>query len=68
LKRVIQKSLQDPLAEMILSGAVADGETLEISADAEGLTINGRKAARRAGDIFRSSGDADAPPPGALLN
>ncbi|HPE33041.1 MAG TPA: AAA family ATPase, partial [Parvularculaceae bacterium] len=39
LKRVIQKALQDPLAEMILSGAIADGSTLTISADADGLTI-----------------------------
>jgi ATP-dependent Clp protease ATP-binding subunit ClpB len=68
LKRVIQKSLQDPLAELILSGEIADGERLEISADAGGLTINGRKAARRPGDFFRSPGAADAPPPGALLN
>jgi len=68
LKRVIQKSLQDPLAELILSGEIADGERFEISADAGGLTINGRKAARRPGDFFRSPGAADAPPPGALLN
>ena len=29
LKRVIQKSVQDPLAELILAGAVKDGEKVD---------------------------------------
>jgi len=41
LKRVIQKELQDPLAEKILSGDIADGDTVKISADKSGLRING---------------------------
>jgi ATP-dependent Clp protease ATP-binding subunit ClpB len=41
LKRVIQRSLQNPLAGMILEGAVKEGETVHISADNKGLTING---------------------------
>ncbi len=41
LKRVIQKSVQDPLAEMILAGTVKDGETVEVSAGKHGLTFNG---------------------------
>ncbi len=41
LKRVIQKSLQDPLAELLLGGKVADGEEIEVSADDAGLVING---------------------------
>jgi ATP-dependent Clp protease ATP-binding subunit ClpB len=45
LKRVIQKALQDPLAEMILSGTVKDGEQVVISAGKQGLTFNGRLAA-----------------------
>ncbi len=45
LKRVIQKAVQDPLAEMILSGEVHDGQTVEISADKQGLAFNGRIAA-----------------------
>jgi ATP-dependent Clp protease ATP-binding subunit ClpB len=45
LKRVIQKELQDPLAEMILSGDVKDGEQVTISAGKQGLTFNGRLAA-----------------------
>ena len=31
LKRVIQKYVQDPMAEMILQGKVHDGETVEVS-------------------------------------
>jgi len=30
LKRTVQKHLQDPLAELILSGAVADGSTVDV--------------------------------------
>ena len=44
LKRVIQKSIQDPLAEMILAGAVKDGETVNVSAGKQGLTFNGKLA------------------------
>ncbi|MDE2575182.1 MAG: AAA family ATPase, partial [Rhodospirillales bacterium] len=44
LKRVIQRSLQNPLAGLILEGAVSEGETVHVSADAEGLSINGRLA------------------------
>ncbi|HZD62291.1 MAG TPA: ATP-dependent chaperone ClpB, partial [Xanthobacteraceae bacterium] len=45
LKRVIQKSIQDPLAEMILSGRIKDGEKVVISAGKQGLTFNGKLAA-----------------------
>ena len=44
LKRVIQQSLQNPLAGLILEGKVRDGERISISAGADGLTINGVKA------------------------
>ncbi|WP_045388545.1 ATP-dependent chaperone ClpB [Falsirhodobacter sp. alg1] len=39
LKRVIQRHLQDPLAEMILSGKLADGTALPVSAGPEGLIV-----------------------------
>ena len=42
LKRVIQKAVQDPLAEMLLGGEVRDGETVEVSAGPEGLIIGGQ--------------------------
>ena len=41
LKRVIQKSVQDPLAELLLSGDVLDGSDVALSADDGGLLING---------------------------
>jgi ATP-dependent Clp protease ATP-binding subunit ClpB len=47
LKRAIQKAVQDPLAELILSGKVKDGEKVVISADKKGITFNG-EAAREA--------------------
>src|SRR5204863_73892 len=45
LKRVIQKSIQDPLAELILSGQIKDGEKVVISAGKQGLAFNGKLAA-----------------------
>src|SRR5471030_1700788 len=44
LKRVIQRSVQDPLAEMILAGTVKDGEKVTISAAKNGLAFNGKLA------------------------
>ena len=44
LKRVIQKSIQDPLSELILSGAVKDGETVNVSSGKQGLSFNGKMA------------------------
>jgi ATP-dependent Clp protease ATP-binding subunit ClpB len=44
LKRVIQKSVQDPLAEMILAGTVKDGEKVVVSAGKQGLAFNGKLA------------------------
>ena len=42
LKRVIQRALQNPLAEMLLGGDVKDGESVTVSAGAEGLIIGDR--------------------------
>jgi ATP-dependent Clp protease ATP-binding subunit ClpB len=39
LKRVIQKHLQDRLAELILSGEVLDGDSVRVTAGADGLVI-----------------------------
>src|SRR6186713_1821218 len=44
LKRVIQKSVQDPLAEMILAGKIKDGQKVKVSGDKLGLTFNGKVA------------------------
>ncbi|MDR9392844.1 MAG: ATP-dependent chaperone ClpB [Roseovarius sp.] len=42
LKRVIQKALQDPLAEALLSGDILDGSTVPVTAGASGLIIGDR--------------------------
>ena len=44
LKRTIQKLVQDPLAEMILSGEIHDGETVPVTATGSGLVIGPRAA------------------------
>ncbi|MBU6456458.1 MAG: ATP-dependent chaperone ClpB [Bradyrhizobium sp.] len=44
LKRVIQRNLQDPLAEMILAGEIKDGDHVAISAKGNVLTFNGKMA------------------------
>jgi ATP-dependent Clp protease ATP-binding subunit ClpB len=43
LKRAIQKSVQDPLAELILAGDVRDGEVVPITAGTRGLRIGARE-------------------------
>ena len=47
LKRVIQNHLQNPLAEMILSGDVMDGAVIKVSAGVDGLIIGDRVSASR---------------------
>jgi ATP-dependent Clp protease ATP-binding subunit ClpB len=42
LKRVIQRYVQDPLAEMILEGSVKDGDRVVIAAEGNVLTFNGK--------------------------
>ena len=41
LKRVIQKQVQDPLAEQILAGGVKDGDTVQVAVRNGVITING---------------------------
>ena len=43
LKRVMQKELQDALAEKILAGDILDGATVTVSADDKGLIIDGKQ-------------------------
>ena len=45
LKRVIQTALQNQLAEMLLSGDIADGSVIEVSAGVDGLMIGDRVGA-----------------------
>lgn len=46
LKRVIQRELQNPLAMLILEGKFKAGETIDVSADKDGLTIGGAKLSK----------------------
>ncbi|MGB6503128.1 MAG: AAA family ATPase, partial [Xanthobacteraceae bacterium] len=48
LKRVIQRSVQDPLADLILSGKIKDGEKVKVSAGRDGLVFNGTRVAEAA--------------------
>ena len=41
LKRVIQRSVQDPLAEQILAGRIRDGDTVRITVRGGDLAVNG---------------------------
>ena len=45
LKRVIQRSLQNPLAGLILDGTIHDGETVHVAVGSDGLEIAGKLAA-----------------------
>ncbi len=47
LKRVIQRHLQDQLAQMILAGDVLDGATVTISAGPDGLLVGDRVSVTR---------------------
>jgi ATP-dependent Clp protease ATP-binding subunit ClpB len=58
LKRVIQKHVQDPLAELILSGEIKDGETVPVRLGPMGLMI---------GD-FAATPAAEKRPAGVPLN
>jgi ATP-dependent Clp protease ATP-binding subunit ClpB len=42
LKRVIQRYVQDPLAEMILAGEIKEGDRVVISVEGNVLTFNGK--------------------------
>jgi ATP-dependent Clp protease ATP-binding subunit ClpB len=43
LKRVIQKFVQDPLAQMLLAGEIREGATVKISVSRGRLTVNGKE-------------------------
>ncbi len=66
LKRVIQRNLQNPLAEMILEGSVADGKTVSVTADQDGLVINGKSVNVR--NEFGSTTDPSDDEPRQMLH
>jgi ATP-dependent Clp protease ATP-binding subunit ClpB len=62
LKRVIQRRLQDPLAQLILEGKITDGAHVTVSASKTGLTLNGQEFAASPDQLI------DAVPAGTSLN
>jgi ATP-dependent Clp protease ATP-binding subunit ClpB len=62
LKRVIQRRLQDPLAQLLLEGKIADGDKIAVGASKTGLTINGQEFAAGVDEL------ADVAPAGVALN
>jgi ATP-dependent Clp protease ATP-binding subunit ClpB len=48
LKRVIQKSVQDPLAGLILAGKIKDGQAVRLSVRDGNLVINDQPATKKA--------------------
>lgn len=59
LKRVIQRALQDPLAELLLSGEVLDGSTVHVTAGPDGLIVGNRVG--RAGPKLGAVGEGPRP-------
>jgi ATP-dependent Clp protease ATP-binding subunit ClpB len=46
LKRVIQRTLQNPLAEQMLGGKILDGQTVVADAGRDGITLKAKNGAR----------------------
>ena len=62
LKRVIQRRLQDPLAQLILEGKISEGSVVEASASKTGLIVSGQEFSAAADEL------TEAPPSGTALN
>ena len=54
LKRVIQKWVQDPLAQMLLAGEISDGSTIKLSASHGRLTIDGKEVGEEPADSSKA--------------
>jgi len=50
LKRVIQRSLQNPLATQLLEGRIGDGDTVEVGVENGELTVGGERVLSDAAD------------------
>ena len=55
LKRVIQRALQNPLAQLVLEGKVLDGDTISVSAGPDGPILHHRDHATMKGGIRLSA-------------
>jgi ATP-dependent Clp protease ATP-binding subunit ClpB len=68
LKRVIQRSLQDPLAELLLKGEIEDGQTVEVTAGDGHLIINGHDVDERNRNVFRTPEGPGLSPGSTAIN
>ncbi|MBI1179203.1 MAG: AAA domain-containing protein, partial [Alphaproteobacteria bacterium] len=68
LKRVIQRSLQDPLAELLLRGEIEDGQTVQVTAGDGHLIIDGHDVDERSVNVFRSTQGPGLSPGSAAIN
>ena len=50
LKRVIQRSLQNPLATLILEGQIKDGDTVKVTVENGELSVGGERVLSEAAD------------------
>ncbi len=66
LKRVIQKLVQDPLAEAILEGKIHDEQIVKIDAGKLGLTFNGETASEMEAAIMAPNTGDDASKPASV--
>ena len=62
LKRVIQRRLQDPLAQLILEGNISEGSVVAVSASKTGLVVNGKEFSASADELV------DSAPSGTAIN
>ncbi|NRA28759.1 MAG: ATP-dependent chaperone ClpB [Parvularculaceae bacterium] len=68
LKRVVQKALQDPLAELILGGDVKDGDALALSTTDGVLTLNGEPLKSREAFTLGRGANPIATPESRMIN
>ncbi len=61
LKRVIQRRLQDPLAQLLLEGRIGEGDTIKVTSGRNGLKLNGQEFVATDDELI-----ADAPPSSAV--
>ena len=51
MRRAVERSLEDPLAEEILKGAFHEGEPIQVSVDSDHLTFSQKAAAAAEGAL-----------------
>ncbi len=57
---MIQRRLQDPLAQLLLAGDIMDGAHVKVSANKQGLLINGHSFAADDNDLTEAPAQSRA--------